>query len=592
MTASIDRTGDLVRHYLDVVDVDAMMAHLATVARFDRFQASLGLNEAAATVADLAEAAGLDEVAIDHHPADGVARWWSFRAPVAWTPVVARLALTGSGALHLEQSADPYLVATYSAPTAGERELPLVRWSGDSAGLAGAVAVVDRPEYLRGDLQARLAAAGALGFVTDAPWRDDHGVERRGRIELDLHSPLFAFSLTPREFTQVAAGAQGSARVRVQVEVDRSATMPVVSAVLPGSEAGDEVWLMAHLCHPRPSANDNASGVAALLGVAQALCRTRAAGAWPGSRTVRFFWYPEFVGTAAVLHSRRDAGLPAAVVNLDMVGQDQLACAAPFVVERPPDSQPSVLGPLAEHVVGEVFARTARTPGSWQRSPLQGFSDHALFADPSIRRPAVQFCHPADRFNHSAADSVDKVSPMEMLRSAAAAAGLTQWCSDETLSPGIAAVVDRWCRADEAAAAAVARRHDPVWGAGLVAHVAAVNAGIRRAAGLRVPDRSPPPTAGRGPGLSVAWSGPLNLRGMQAALPADTRARLAELIARDKSCLSALFNIAIRADGRLTAGELVERASYAARLPIDPRVGRILTDALVESGWIAAPATS
>ena len=79
--------------------------------------------------------------------------------------------------------------------------------------------------------------------------------------------------------------------------------------------------LTAHLCHPRPSANDNASGVAALLA---------AAGCWPtlpggGGCAVRFLWGPEFLGIAAYLHDVVHAGrapVPVLALNVDMAGED------------------------------------------------------------------------------------------------------------------------------------------------------------------------------------------------------------------------------------------------------------------------------
>ncbi len=141
--------------------------------------------------------------------------------------------------------------------------------------------------------------------------------------------------------------------------------MPVVTGVLPGS--GDhEVLLSAHLCHPRPRANDNASGVAALLGIARALAgqqpatgggaRLRGArlrGArLPGVRFrgVRFLWGPEFVGLAGYLHDYAMAGrtpVPAHVVNVDMAGQDVARCGGPLVIERGPDDIRSFLPALA-----------------------------------------------------------------------------------------------------------------------------------------------------------------------------------------------------------------------------------------------------
>jgi hypothetical protein len=624
-----------VESVLRAVPADEVMGHVARVAAHDRYQASLGLERAAAVVADAAEAAGLTDVTVDRYNADGRAQWWSFRAPVSWTPLTARLTVhAGRDAaapplLALDHAGQPFTVATYSAPTpAGGVTAPLVPVTGDGPpgpAVAGAVALVDRAAYLRGSLLADLTAAGALGLITDAPWKgtgDDRerggagrhpegsgqrpdGVgQHPGRIELPPDSALFGFSVTPEQFRLLASAAGRGAVVRAEVTIDRTAAMPVVSGVLPGDGSGGEIWLTAHLCHPRPSANDNASGVAALLGAAAALSRWRRADARAGTRhAIRFFWGAEFLGNAAVLHGRSRAGggpLPEALINLDMVGEDQALCRSPFVVERPPETTPTLLAPLAEHVVDRVFAATAHSPGTWSPSPFLGFSDHALYADPSVDRPAVQFCHPADRFNHSAADSLDKVSRVEMIRATTAGAALAHTLACGGPSRAVLTdVVDRWCAAERSAAEDTVRRLGRAgtdWGRGLAAHVDRRAAALRAlAAGAPVEEAralaegrtgDDPALVGGGRPVRRAWDGPLNLRAMLGTLPPASRARLGGMIAEDKHHLSVLFNLAIRADGRRDRASVITDASYALRRPLPPDTTAVLFDALLESGWV------
>lgn len=572
----------LVARFLRSVDTARTMDDLRRIAGFDRYQASLGLERAARVVAGAAVDAGLHDVAVRGYQADGKAQWWTFEAPVSWTPLTATLRVVGADGpvVDLDHGIHPFAVATYSASTPGGGvTVPLVRRGGD---LDGALVVVDRDEYRDGALLSELDAGGALGFVTDATNKGDD----RGRIELPTTSRLLAFSLTPSEFARVAE--LRGATARVEVRVDRTALMPVVSGVLPrdwdGNGDGDgEVWLTAHLCHPRPSANDNASGVAALLGAARALA------AVPGRRAaVRFFWGPEFVGTASILHRRlavEGGRLPLAVINLDMVGEDQASCASPFVVERSPDTLPSLLTPLAEKVVHEAFAATADSPGTWQSSPFLGFSDHALFVDPSVGSPAVQFCHPADRFNHSAADTIDKVSPVELTRATAAAAALAHLVASG--GPGreeLGRVLDWWCEREVARAEEVAAAQGGEWGRRLREHVERGNARLRALAAGVDPDRAS--AEDDEPPVRAAWDGPLNLRAMIAHLPEASRHALGSLIAADKHCLAVLFNLAIRADGRTGRSAIIEDTSLALGRPLDGAVAGRLFDALEESGWV------
>ncbi|MYX95542.1 M28 family peptidase, partial [Streptomyces sp. SID486] len=487
----------LVGPLLRAVRTDDVMGHVARLSAHDRYQASLGLERAAEYVAEAARAAGLRDVGVEHFPADGKEQWWTFRAPVSWTPLGARLTVhAGPGTdtpavVRADHAEQPFTVATYSAATpAGGVVAPLVPVRGDGpvgAAVAGAIAVVDRAAFVRGSLVADLTAAGALGLVTDAPWKGTEDAPHVGRIELPPDSALFGFSLTPAPFRRALAAADRGAVAHAEVAVDRTAAMPLVSGVLPGDDDAEEIWLTGHLCHPRPGSNDNASGVAALLGIASALARLRRSDARYGARRpVRFFWGAEFLGNAAALHGRAQpggGGLPAALINLDMVGEDQALCRSPFVVERAPETTPTLLSPLAEYVVEQVFAATATSPGSWRPSPFLGFSDHALYADPSVDRPAVQFCHPDDRFNHSAGDGPDKVSPVEMARSCVAGAALAQLLASDGPAPAVrTGLVERWCRGEQEAAARTARDGggaDGDWGRGLLDHVARRNAALR-----------------------------------------------------------------------------------------------------------------
>jgi Peptidase family M28 len=600
--------GEIVDQFLGTVPIEDVMTHLARVAALDRYQASRGIALAAEIVASAARAIGLTDVAVEHFPADGAVRWWSFRAPESWTPTVARLKLRGDDRpmIEIDHAVHPFSVATYSAPTRpGGVVARLVDVRGSPRGhdLAGAIAVVGKPELAGAEVMAELLAGGAIGFLSDAPSRGvAPDLEYPGRIELPPGSPIFAFSLTPSQMAGARAAAAAGAGAFVEIDVDRSEAMPIVTGVLPGDDSGGEVWLTAHLCHPRPGANDNASGVAALLGIAAAhVASRRAASRWRTRRAIRFFWGPEFVGVAAFLHRRMalgEAGLPSAVINLDMVGEDQAQCGCPFVIERSPNLHPTLINPIAERVMEEVFARTSAFGGAWRSVPFAGFSDHALFADPRIGRAAVQLCHVPDRFNHSAADTLDKVSALEMMRATGAGASLAWLLGQDgaLLLPWLQPVVRSWCAAELRAAQRVAAAHRRVgggaWSRGLLHHVRRKNAELQATL-----NRGPTDRVERSDAVSHAvtsrqavveglWEGPFNTRAMLADLPRPTSIAVADAIRADKLNLALLFNFAIRADGRRTPNEIVSETSFEFQRPIDDGLAERLFGALVESGWV------
>src|SRR5205823_5288962 len=126
--------------------------------------------------------------------------------------------------------------------------------------------------------------------------------------------------------------------VEVDFECERArGESSIVTAALAGTLPG-EVLVTAHLCHPRPGANDNASGAAAALEVARVLAELDREGRLPQPRrTIRWLWMPEFTGTYAWI--ARDPAVAArtlAAVNLDMVGERQDDCGSTFLLEQAP----------------------------------------------------------------------------------------------------------------------------------------------------------------------------------------------------------------------------------------------------------------
>src|SRR6185436_19128413 len=172
---------------------------------------------------------------------------------------------------------------------------------------------------------------GAVGIVSDFPnqrtaWSGmDPDLVRWGHLSPYQTANRFAFMISPRTAGALRQElARGVVRLRVRVRARMvPASFDVVSATIAGTDAAaGEIVLTAHLCHQLPGANDNASGSAALLGVARALRAAIAAGELPQPRrTLRFLWLPEIAGSQAWLVSHPElAGRLRAGVHMDMVG--------------------------------------------------------------------------------------------------------------------------------------------------------------------------------------------------------------------------------------------------------------------------------
>ena len=96
----------------------------------------------------------------------------------------------------------------------------------------------------------------------------------------------WGFVLSPRQGRALRASLAAGKPVRVQASIRSRfypGTFEVVEAFIPGTPGANEILLVSHLCHPRPGANDNASGAAALLETAATLARLIGQGDAPGA---------------------------------------------------------------------------------------------------------------------------------------------------------------------------------------------------------------------------------------------------------------------------------------------------------------------
>jgi hypothetical protein len=235
----------------------------------------------------------------------------------------------------------------------------------------------------------------------------------------------WGFVVSPRVGERLAARLAEGGTLELEVEIESQAfvtPIPLLSASLPGKGPG-EVLVLSHLCHPEPSANDNASGVAAALETARVLARLRADGRFaPAGLSVRFLWVPEITGTYAWLaRDPERARRIVAAVNLDMVGQDQEQCGSTFLLEHPPHFAAS----FAEELLLRIGARALdwvtsySGPGHYSGTrlgevPYSGGSDHAVVIDPATGIPCPMLIQWPDRYYHSSHDTPDKTSPASL----------------------------------------------------------------------------------------------------------------------------------------------------------------------------------
>lgn len=418
----------------------ACMDHLYTITRHHRIQASPGYRAAAEDCVRILQGSGV-AASITPYPATG-RRWeWNNLTPQEWVCHDATLWLLGPDVATSERLAwygeMPIAVIQRSTAAQAVALLAVVEnpesadsWTGD---LAGKVALVGNGDIHRIWTHAR--KAGVVGLLTDRmtyhpPVRPQGDLADARQYTSFWWSPDEAkgwgFVLTPRQGAQLRALA-AAGPVWLKAEIDArfyDGTIENVEAVIPG-ETEEEVLVVAHLCHPKPSANDNASGPAACMEAARAIQKLMNDGSLPKPRrSIRFLHVPEMTGTYAHLANHPHRERIVAALNVDMVGQDQAQTGSSLLCEYPPLACPSFAGDLMAAVLAEVAREVPSLGGGSGRyalfrhavTPFSGGSDHCILSDPSVGIPCPMLIQWPDRFYHTSADTPDRSDPAMLKR--------------------------------------------------------------------------------------------------------------------------------------------------------------------------------
>jgi hypothetical protein len=455
---------------------DRAFENVSSIARFHRIQASPGFRRAAGYCVDVMLETS-DDARVLHYPAEDDVRFWHFPSFEEWNGrrgilrVMAPDHLAGKLA---DFEACPISLIQRSAPTprgglvadivyAGSGESP-----GDYGGARGKIAIVDAyAPHLVYDAAMKAGVRGIIIYRQRPvePVRKGTGLQgiRPYCSFWWDEKDLFGFVLTPEDGERLVSHLRSPAArkhpVRAWALVDGErypGTMEVVTSLIPGREK-KEVVLIAHLCHPRPSAGDNASGVAAVLEVHRLLGELIRVGGLPQPRYgMRFLLVPEISGTFAYL--ARESKLAANLImglNLDMVGQKQDVTGSTLCVEKPPMPAASFAPYLLSELAGIQFGMPSN-PGNtaslplirWTNMPFSGGSDHAVLSDPTVGVPTPMLIQWPDRYYHTSGDRPENISPELLGKIVTMAGAYVYLCAlgDESVLSRIAGLTGRGLR--------------------------------------------------------------------------------------------------------------------------------------------------
>jgi hypothetical protein len=418
--------------------------HVVSIAQFHRIQASPGYRRAAEYCVDrLLETC--PDARVIHYPAETGASFWQFPSFDEWSgkkgilKILTPAKLAGKVAdfedcpisLVQRSKATPPKGLTTEVVYVGDGREPR-----DYRKAKGKIAICDA--HCPHDVYDTALKAGAVGIILYRqrplpPLRVGSGV--RGVRQYNSfwwdEKDLFGFVLTPEDgetiisYLRSPESKKKPLKAWALVEGETyPGTFEVVTSLIRGKYPR-EIVVVAHLCHPKPSAGDNASGVAALLETQRVLSELLDKGELPRPRYgIRFLIVPEMTGTFAFLSRERSISKRLLVgLNLDMVGQNQDVTGATLCIESPPLSAPSFTPFLLEQVARKSFTRGSNTGATgslvslrMQATPFAGGSDHYILSDPTVGIPTPMLIQWPDKFYHTSGDTPDKVCPDTLRR--------------------------------------------------------------------------------------------------------------------------------------------------------------------------------
>jgi hypothetical protein len=425
--------------------------NLEYISRQHRMRASKGIRTAAEFVAEQARSYGLEGVEIMQFPADGKTFYGTQKARPAWDAEFAELWELGpTPVLIASWDAMPLVLAQDSESANVTAELVDVGAGTSESDYEGKdvkgklVLVSAQPEAVYRLAVEKYGAAGILSYAQNqrtAWFGENDNLIRWGHLDSFTPTKTFAFMLSLKQARGFQTRLVRGEMITFKAEV-RAGRHPgnydIPTAVIRGSDAilrDEEIAFSCHLDHPRPGANDNASGCVTILEVGRTLTKLIREGKIERPRrTIRFIWPPEIEGTLAILNARPDiARRIKAVIHMDMVGGGPETKAV-FHVTRGPASLPSFVNDVAEtfgefvndlsyrHAAGEtvpyplVAPEGGKEPLNARMAEFSMGSDHQVYTDSSFGIPAIYLNDWPDRYIHTNYDTPANIDPTKLKR--------------------------------------------------------------------------------------------------------------------------------------------------------------------------------
>ncbi|NHJ13414.1 MAG: DUF4910 domain-containing protein [Candidatus Thorarchaeota archaeon] len=410
--------------------------YVAGISTFHRIQGSPGIHNAIHYVKQEIEKISNAAVKIFEYPADGKSAIELWNAPYGWYPKSGVLELIEPERKILADfAAEPISLIAHSRSAEMESEVAFVGkgakpadWEGKD--IKGKIVLTEN--RARRVHKSLMINAGASGVLTYIPTSGNDEIASIRRYDAFWPNPGedkatgFGFSLTQADGLQIKKWLEEGKTVKVRAKVDAKlgeGKVEVLSALLEGDDTSKEIWVMGHICHPHPGANDNASGSGAILEALRTISALLVEGTIPKLEySIRFIWMPEWSGTIPFIHNEQELlERCIGVVNADMVGANPAKSGSVFHVYRTPYSLPTTFNNVARYWMETEARRKPTREQGGTMCPLpvayetySAGSDHFMFTDSTVGIPSVMLGQFPDRFYHTSTDTIDKIDPIQM----------------------------------------------------------------------------------------------------------------------------------------------------------------------------------
>ncbi len=458
---------------------EAAKRNLDTLTLQHRMRASRQFDIATDHIIGMLESYGLDEVDVLRYPADGKTMFgtqksrlvWNVRSAELWELAVVngktvrnrRLGDWSSVPLTLAQdSLSGEVTTTLVDIGAGTSDADYV-----GKNIRGKLVLTSsQPESVADRAVGELGAAGIISYAPNqrsAWWKEDDSLVRWGHLDSFPNTRTFGFMISLGEARKLQQRIEAGEQILLHARVDAShetGKYSFATAAIRGTDKADEdIHFTCHLDHPRPGANDNASGCVSILEVARTLSALVREGILPRpSRTIRFLWPAEIEGSILYLTQHDRPSRIKANIHMDMVGGGPVTKSV-FRISGGPISVPSFISDLGHEIGHFVNEQTeAFTSGETVDFPLnapeggkeplmalmEGLdmgSDHDVFFEGTWRIPGLYLHDWPDRYIHTNRDLAANIDPTKLKRAAFIGA-VSAWFLANMSDDDVPAVLD------------------------------------------------------------------------------------------------------------------------------------------------------